>query len=76
MKFQFPVVVFKIFSPIGVQQVLPHFCLLSAHQMARAGDARDTLEGFFIDEAGGVWMRTDTGLWLLLDTDTVRGEPG
>ena len=45
--------------------------------MARARDARDdTLEGCFIDEAGGVWMLTDTGLWLMLGTDTYRAELG
>ena len=50
---------------------------LSAHHMARAGDARDdTLEGLFIDLAGGEWMRMDTGLWLLLGTDTYRAESG
>ena len=36
------------------------------------------LEGFFVDDSGGVWMRMDT-LWKPLGTDTVlsRGErPG
>ena len=45
---------------------------LSARQMLRGA----TAEGFFIDDAGGVWMHMDTGLWLLLGTDTHRAEPG
>ena len=39
--------------------------------MARVG----TPEGFFIDDAGGVWMLVDTGLRMLLGTDTYRAEP-
>ena len=34
------------------------------------------LEGFFIDDAGGVWMRMDSGRWKLLGSDTFQDEPG
>ena len=46
---------------------------LSAHQMPAAHR-----EDFFIDDAGSVWMRCDTGQWKLLgtDTDVFQDEPG
>ena len=50
---------------------------LSAHQIPRAGDPRDTLEDFFTNEAG-MWMRLPTGRWYLLCSDPAvyYDEPG
>ena len=50
---------------------------LSAHQIPRAGDPRDTLEDFFTNEAG-MWMRLPTGRWYLLCSDPAVNydEPG
>ena len=48
---------------------------LSAHQML-AVDEEPTLEDFFVDQAGGVWMHVNAGLWKLLGTDTCRAGSG
>ena len=45
---------------------------LSAQQVSRAGVAAHSSpsgDGFWVDEAGGMWMRLPTGWWMLLGSD-------
>ena len=69
----FPSVVFRTFP--WSQKCAKVTSRSSAEVGARSSSSTPsaTQEGFFVDDAGGVWIRWDTVQWKLLCTDIWRG---